>query len=73
MRLDDACFGSQWLGHGRCERHDLDAEARIDGLDLIAEQPSHALDVAQRQAGPDAHGLRLAINALADQIEPPRA
>ena len=49
---------------GEC--HDLDAEAGIDGLDLVAEQPGHALRVAQRQAGPDAHRLCSVIYALAD-------
>src|ERR1700722_2074015 len=59
----------QWLGHSRRETHNLDAEARINGLDLVGEQTGHALDVSQWQAGPDAYGLRATIDAVADQIE----
>ena len=66
-------FRRQRFRHGRRECHDLDAEAGIDGLDLVAEQPGHALCVAQRQAGSDPHGLGAIVDAMADEIEPPRA
>src|ERR1019366_3483070 len=51
----------------------LDAESRIDGLDLVGQEPGHAIGIAQRPAGSDAHRLGTAIDAMADQIEPSRA
>ena len=74
--LDQAGHGllrRQRLRDGGGERHDLDAEAGIDGLDLVGEQPRHALGVAERQGRADAHRLRAAVDAMADEIEPPRA
>jgi hypothetical protein len=65
IRLDDACFGDRGSATIRCEGHDLDAEARINGLDLVAEEPSHALHVAQRQGCADP---RTTVDAVANQI-----
>ena len=61
------------LGHDGRECHQLDAETGIDGFDLVAQQPCHALDVAKRQARADANRLRAAVDTVADEIKPRRA
>ncbi len=72
-RLDAACFGVRGSATLAVRAHDLDAEAGIDGLDLVAQETGHALHVAHRQAGADAHGLGPTVDAMAYEIEPARA
>ena len=38
----------------RGKPHDLDAESRFDGLDLVAKEPRQAFHVAHRRRGADA-------------------
>ena len=72
MRLDDACFGSR--GSVTVAASVMTSMPKPGSMVSILSQSSrYALDVAQRQAGPDPHGLCSAINALTDQIEPPCA
>ena len=63
----------QRLGERGGKAHDLDAEARIDRFDLVAEQPGQALHVAHRQRRADPDRLDAVIDAVQEQIEPPRA
>ena len=60
----------QWLGDGCGKRHDLDAEARRDGGDLVAKQPGQAGRIALRHGKAHADGLQLAVDAVADQVQP---
>ena len=60
----------QGLGNGCGERHDLDAEARRDGGDLVAKQSGQAGRIALRHGKAHADGLQLAVDAVADQVQP---
>ena len=64
-------FGRERLGRGRRQPHDLDAEARVDLLDLVAEQPGQPLDVADRLRGPDPDRLHPVVDQAEQQIEAP--
>lgn len=43
-------FGVQWLGQSGGERHQLNAKARINGFDALAQEFGEPFDVAHRQA-----------------------
>ena len=51
----------------------LDAEAGVDGLDLVAEEPGQTLPIAHRPRRADADGLDAVVDPVKKQIEPPRA
>jgi hypothetical protein len=69
-QIGDGLLRRQRLGHGGGERHHLDAEARLDGFDLVREQPGHALSIAERKRCADAHRLRAVVYPMADEVEP---
>ena len=53
-----------------CDGHDLNAKARIDRLDLVAEQPSQRFGLARAGVAMSQHvGVSLGCHALADQVE----
>ena len=66
-------LGRERLGRGRGQPHDLDAEAGIDRLDLVAQQPGQPLDVADRLGGADADRLDPVVDQAEQQIEAPGA
>src|SRR3546814_10831795 len=53
----------------RGERENLDAESGFDGLDLVAEKPRQAFDVAHGQGRADADSLRDVVDAVTEQVE----
>ena len=64
-------FRRERLGQRRGESHDLDAKAGIDGLDLVAEEPSQTPGVADGQRRADTDCLQPVIGAMQKQIEAP--
>src|SRR5512147_2612327 len=63
----------QGIDDERPQRHYLDAEARIEAVQLLAEQPPQ---VAWRACGPtgaDCGALDRAVGAEGRELEPPRA
>ena len=44
------CAGAERLGHERGKRHEVDAEAHVDALDLVLEQAQEMLGLARRRA-----------------------
>ena len=63
----------EWLHLGSRERHDLDAESWFDGVDLVGEQSRQPLRVANREGGAYPDRLHVAVDAVTDEVEPPRA
>jgi len=63
----------QRLGRKRCEHHEIDAEADIDGFDPIREEPRKMRGLAGRraQAGVDDGGG--AVGAIDRKLKAPRA
>src|ERR1700731_3080218 len=69
----DRLFRRKRLGERGGKAHDLDAEARIDRFDLVAEEPSQTLHVAHRRGRADADGLDAVVDAMKQKVEAPRA
>ncbi len=69
----DRLFRRKRLGERGGKAHDLDAEARIDRFDLVAQEPCQTLHVAHRQGRADANGLDAVVDAMKEKIETPRA
>ena len=63
----------QRLGRGRRQRHEFDAETRIDLLDLVAQETGQAPGIAHGLRRADADGLDACVDAMAKQIETARA
>src|ERR1700724_919828 len=69
----DRLFRRKRLGERGGKAHDLDAEARIDGFKLVADEPGQARHVAHRPRRADADGLDTVVDAMKEKIETPRA
>lgn len=69
----DRLSANQRLGDGRGQPHHFDAEARVDGLDPIAEQPGQPPGIAHRPRRADPYHLRAIVDALAEEVQVPGA
>ena len=63
----DRLLRRQRLGERGGKGHDLDAEAGIDGFDLVAEQPRQTLHVAHRQRRSDPDRLDAVVDPVKEQ------
>jgi hypothetical protein len=54
------------------QRHDLDAEAGIEAVQLLAEQPPQMAGRACRPAGADRGSLDRPVGAEGRELQPPR-
>src|SRR3546814_19120154 len=64
----DGLLAVDWFGERRGESENLDAESGFDGLDLVAEKPRQAFDVAHGQGRADADSLRDVDDAVTEQV-----
>ncbi len=62
----------QHLGDRRGEHHVLDAEAGIDGAELLLEETREMADIAARPGGADGGALDGAVDAVAGELEAAR-
>jgi hypothetical protein len=67
------CFGASGSAKRGGKAHALDAEARIDRFDLVAQEPCQPLYLAHRQGRADADGLDAVADAMKQKVETPRA
>src|SRR3546814_9596798 len=65
----DGLLAVDRFGDRRGERENLYAESGFDGLDLVAEKPRQAFDVAHGQGRADADSLRDVVDAVTEQVE----
>jgi hypothetical protein len=63
----------QRLGERRGEPHDLDAKARIDRFDFVAEQAGQSPHIAHGQSCADPDRFEAVVDPVKKQIEPFRA
>src|ERR1700722_12895431 len=61
------------LGENGRQGHNLDAEAWIDALQAISQQPRQTLDLAHRYGGADTDRLHQIVDPVEQEIEAPRA
>ena len=59
----------QWLGNWRRQHHGFDAKARVDRLQLVAQQAGQPLDIADRLGHADADHLDPVVDAVEPHIE----
>ena len=63
----------QRLGRKRCEHHEIDAEADIDGFDPIREETREMRRLAGRRAKAGVNDGRGAVGAIDRKLKAPRA